>query len=97
VPPMCQHNDPAETPASTTPACQTATADPDRILVEQEPCHVLDVRHREQVQVHHMDPGGIPCFVPQFAPPKLVAASGSDVAQPWASCVHAGELDGMDD
>ena len=74
-----------------------ATAHPDHILVQEELCHVLDARHREQVQVHDIHTGHVPSLVPQSVPEPLVAAGRSHVAQPWASGMHPGQLDGMKD
>jgi len=74
-----------------------ATADPDHVLVEQEPCHVLDTRHRKQIQVHDVYSRRVTGFIPQGIPPALVAAGRSYVTQPGAPGIHPRQLDGTKD
>jgi hypothetical protein len=70
-----------------------ATVDPDHVLLEQVALDVLEVRHREQVQVGEVEARHAPRLVQVVGERPLVAAGRAEHRDARSAPGHAGQLD----
>ena len=70
-----------------------ASADPDHVLFDQEARDITDTRHREQVEVDHVDACRSPGFVQPGVEESLVTVRSPEMTEPGRPAAHSGQLD----